>query len=105
MRVLLAALVAVFLLPASVSAEVASYYSRGQQTASGEYFKPLAMTAAHRTLPFGTKLRVCRDGCVTVRITDRGPFIRGRDIDLSLGAAKAIGLTGVGVGRVTISRE
>jgi rare lipoprotein A len=97
--------VAVFLLPASVSAEVASYYSRGQQTASGEYFKPLAMTAAHRMLPFGTKLRVCRDGCVTVRITDRGPFIRGRDIDLSLGAAKAIGLTGVGVGRVTISRE
>lgn len=85
-------------------AEVASYYSRGQQTASGEYFKPLGLTAAHRSLPFGTRLKVCHSGCVVVRVNDRGPHIRGRDIDLSLGAARAIGLTGAGVGRVTIEK-
>lgn len=102
---LLAALVAAFLLPSSASAEVASYYSGGQLTANGEHFKPLGMTAAHKTLPFGTRLRVCHQGCVSVRVNDRGPFIRGRDIDLSLGAARAIGLTDVGVGRVTITKE
>lgn len=102
---ILAALVAAFLLPAAVSAEVASYYSHGQRTANGEHFNPLGMTAAHKTLPFGTRLKVCRGGrCVEVRISDRGPFIRGRDIDLSLGAARVIGLTGVGVGKVTIEK-
>lgn len=101
----IAALVAAFLLPATASAEVASWYSTGHHTANGERFNPLGMTAAHRTLPFGTRLRVCRDNCVSVRINDRGPFIRGRDIDLSLGAARAIGLTGVGVGKVTIAKE
>jgi rare lipoprotein A len=56
-----------------------------------------AMTAAHRTLPFGTRLTVCHRGdCVVVRINDRGPFVRGRHIDLSPAAARAIGLEDVG---------
>jgi rare lipoprotein A len=59
------------------------------------------MTAAHRSLPFGTKLRVTHgDRSVVVTINDRGPFIRGRVLDLSTGAARAIGLTHAGVGRV-----
>jgi rare lipoprotein A len=100
---ILAALVAAFLL-SPVQAEVSSYYSHGRLTANGERFNPLGMTFAHKSLPFGTRLKVCRTGCVVVRCNDRGPFIRGRDIDLSLGAARAIGLTGVGVGRVSIER-
>ena len=61
-----------------------------------------AMTAAHRTLPFGTKLRVTHGGqSVIVTVNDRGPFVRGRVLDLSTGAARAIGLTSAGVGRVT----
>ncbi len=93
-------------LPAHADTMTASFYGAesGRQTASGERFRPDAMTAAHRTLPFGTKLRVCRRGCVVVRITDRGPFVRGRQLDLSSGAARAIGLTGAGVGRVEVER-
>jgi rare lipoprotein A len=82
---------------------VASYYGNesGSRTASGQRFNQNAMTAAHRTLPFGTKLRVTHgDRSVVVTINDRGPFIRGRVLDLSTGAARAIGLTGAGVGRV-----
>jgi rare lipoprotein A len=82
---------------------VASYYGNesGSRTASGQRFNQNAMTAAHRTLPFGTKLRVTHgDRSVVVTINDRGPFIRGRVLDLSTGAARAIGLTGTGVGRV-----
>jgi rare lipoprotein A len=61
-----------------------------------------AMTCAHRSLPFGTKLRVTHGGSsVVVTVNDRGPFIRGRVLDLSTGAARAIGLTRAGVGRVT----
>src|SRR6266513_1506129 len=60
-----------------------------------------AMTAAHRRFPFGTQLRVCHSGCVTVRINDRGPWVRGRDIDLSPAAAQAIGL--YKTSRVTMS--
>ena len=85
----------------------ASYYSHGQKTASGERFNPHGLTAAHRSLPFGTKLRVVnpRNGrSVTVRITDRGPFIKGRSLDLSLGAAKVLGITGQGVARVAMYR-
>jgi rare lipoprotein A len=77
---------------------VASFYGResGPHTASGERFDPNAMTAAHRTLPFGTLVRVTYQGrSVVVRINDRGPFVRGRDIDLSEGAARRIGLPGV----------
>jgi rare lipoprotein A len=83
---------------------MASYYGNesGSKTASGQRFNQNAMTAAHRTLPFGTKLRVTHGGrSVVVTINDRGPFIRGRVLDLSTGAARAVGLTGAGVGRVT----
>ena len=83
---------------------MASYYGNesGSRTASGQRFNQNAMTAAHRSLPFGTKLRVTHGGqSVVVTINDRGPFIRGRVLDLSTGAARAIGLTGRGVGRVT----
>jgi rare lipoprotein A len=66
----------------------------GRRTASGERFNTHALTAAHRTLPFGTRLRVCYRGCVTVRISDRGPFVRGRCLDLSHAAARAIGMGG-----------
>lgn len=89
--------------------EVASWYGgkdklHGRRTASGERFDQNAMTAAHRSLAFGTRLRVCRSGCVIVRVTDRGPFIAGRSIDLSAAAARRIGLTRVGVGRVSVER-
>ncbi len=83
---------------------VASFYGNesGSKTASGQRFNQNAMTAAHRSLPFGTKLRVTHGSqSVVVTINDRGPFIRGRVLDLSTGAARAIGLTSRGVGRVT----
>jgi rare lipoprotein A len=82
---------------------IASYYGNeaGNRTASGQRFNQHAMTAAHRTLPFGTRLKVTHGSrSVIVTINDRGPFIRGRVLDLSKGAAHAIGLTGRGVGRV-----
>jgi rare lipoprotein A len=82
----------------------ASYYGNesGSRTASGARFNQNAMTAAHRSLPFGTKLRVTHRGqSVVVTINDRGPFIKGRVLDLSTGAARALGLTGAGVGHVT----
>lgn len=83
---------------------MASYYGNesGSRTASGQRFNQNAMTAAHRSLPFGTRLRVTHGGSsVIVTINDRGPFVRGRVLDLSTGAARAIGPTGAGVGRVT----
>lgn len=83
---------------------MASYYGNesGSRTASGQRFNQNALTAAHRSLPFGTKVRVTHGGqSVIVTINDRGPFVRGRVLDLSTGAARAIGLTGAGVGRVT----
>ena len=83
---------------------MASYYGNesGSRTASGQRMNANAMTAAHRSLPFGTKLRVTHGGrSVVVTINDRGPFIRGRVLDHSTGAARAVGLTGAGVGRVT----
>lgn len=83
---------------------IASFYGNesGSKTASGQRFNQNAMTAAHRTLPFGTKLRVTHGGrSVVVTINDRGPFIRGRVLDLSTGAARAVGLTSRGVGHVT----
>jgi len=82
---------------------MASFYGNesGSKTASGQRFNQNAMTAAHRSLPFGTKLRVTHGGrSVVVTINDRGPFIRGRVLDLSTGAARAVGLTSAGVGRV-----
>jgi rare lipoprotein A len=85
----------------TVDAEVASIYGSsdgfcGRRTANGERLNCAGMTAAHRTLPFGTLVRVCHNGCVTVRINDRGPFVRGRQIDLSPAAARAIGLNETG---------
>jgi rare lipoprotein A len=82
---------------------MASFYGNesGSKTASGQRFNQNAMTCAHRSLPFGTKLRVTHGGSsVVVTVNDRGPFVRGRVLDLSTGAARAIGLTGAGVGRV-----
>ena len=84
---------------------MASYYGyeAGRKTASGQRMNAAAMTAAHRSLPFGTKVKVTepRSGkSVVVTINDRGPFIRGRVLDLSTGAAAVIGIKGRGVGRV-----
>lgn len=78
---------------------MASWYGpgfHGKRTASGERFDQHAMTAAHRTLPFGTRVRVTHKGrSVVVRINDRGPFVHGRVIDLSKAAARKLGITGV----------
>src|ERR1700760_3266308 len=89
-------------------AEVASIYGGpdglcGSSTAAGEHLDCSAMTAAHPTLPFGTRLKVCHQGCVVVRIKNRGPFARGRHIDLTPAAARAIQLKDVG--NVTLSRD
>lgn len=91
-------------------ASLASWYGHpyhGNKTASGETYNMYDMTAAHRTLPFGSKVRVCSKSskkCVNVRINDRGPFVHGRDIDLSRAAAEAIGLRSAGVGVVSIQQ-
>ena len=79
---------------ASAQCGSASWYALHSKTASGERMNPSAMTAAHRTLPFGTKLKVTnqRNGkSVVVRVNDRGPFIKGRVIDLSKAAAGKLG--------------
>ncbi len=87
---------------------VASWYGpgfAGNRTSNGERFDPDALTAAHKTLPFGSRVRVTFDRTgrsVVVRINDRGPFIPGREIDLSRAAAEAIGLRGAGHGTVTL---
>ena len=86
----------------------ASYYAGkfiGRPTANGEIYDPEGMTAAHRTLPFNTMLRVTRlssGDSVLVRINDRGPFVRGRIIDLSRGAARRLGMITDGIARVEI---
>ena len=72
-------------------------YFHGRTTANGESYSMYGFTAAHKTLPFGTKLRVCYNGCVDVRINDRGPYTGGRELDLSYGAASQIGLIHPGV--------
>ncbi|MFN6516916.1 MAG: septal ring lytic transglycosylase RlpA family protein [Nostoc sp. CreGUA01] len=87
---------------------IASYYGydfSGNRTASGQRFNPEAMTAAHRSLPFGTRVRVTntRNGrSVVLRINDRGPFIRGRIIDVSYGAARVLGMMGSGIAPVHV---
>jgi rare lipoprotein A len=78
---------------------VASTYGNesGRQTASGQRFDENAMTCAHRSLPFGTKLRITHGSrTVIVTVNDRGPFVHGRVLDLSTGAARAVGLSGLG---------
>jgi rare lipoprotein A len=82
---------------------MASFYGNesGSRTASGQRFNQNAMTCAHRSLPFGTKLKVTHgDRSVIVTVNDRGPFIGGRVLDLSTAAARAVGITSSGVGRV-----
>jgi rare lipoprotein A len=82
----------------------ASFYGEGQATASGEAFNPAELTAAHKTLPFGSKVQVTNkenDESVIVRINDRGPFVSGRCLDLSTAAMKAVGGVGSGVIQVT----
>lgn len=91
-----------------VGSGVASWYGAqfaGRRTASGERFDPADLTAAHRTLPFGSRVRVTHEGSgrsVVVRINDRGPFSHGRIIDVSQGAAKELGLVAAGSGRVRL---
>lgn len=94
-----AALVALSVGPAAAQCGHASWYALTSRTASGERMNPAAMTAAHRSLPFGTKVVVTnqRNGkSVTVRINDRGPFVRGRVIDLSKAAARHLGFVRTG---------
>jgi rare lipoprotein A len=84
---------------------LASYYRHGRRTASGERFQPDSFTAAHRTLKFGTQVRVTHvwnGRSVVVRINDRGPFLRRRIIDLSWGAASVLGLQRSGTAKVRI---
>jgi rare lipoprotein A len=93
--------------PAAAQCGKASWYALGSRTASGERMNPSAMTAAHRSLPFGTRLRVTnkRNGkSVVVRINDRGPFIRGRILDLSKGAARELGFVNSGHTSVCYAR-
>ncbi|MER9893237.1 septal ring lytic transglycosylase RlpA family protein [Mesorhizobium sp. M0119] len=85
----------------------ASWYSLHSRTASGERMNPSALTAAHRSLPFGTKLKVTNRNngrSVVVRINDRGPFIRGRMLDLSKGAASQLGFISSGHTAVCMAR-
>jgi rare lipoprotein A len=88
----------------------ASYYGRefmGSRTASGEKFDPGAMTAAHRTIAFGTRVRVTNlsnNKDVIVRVNDRGPWTKGRIIDISYAAAKKIGMHRSGTARVRLDR-
>jgi peptidoglycan lytic transglycosylase len=89
--------------PASVG--LASYYSEGKSTASGEKFDANELTAAHPTLPFGTRLRVTNTATgksVTVRVNDRGPYVRGRVVDVSYSAAQALGMVGSGTANVKL---
>ena len=84
---------------------LASFYSYDPHTASGEKFNKNELTAAHRTLPFGTRLRVTdvdTGRSVTVRVNDRGPFVRGRVVDVSASAAESLGITGKGVAKVKV---
>lgn len=89
---------------------VASWYGsnfHGRRTASGEIFDQERMTAAHKTLPFGTRLRVTnlRNGrSVLVTVTDRGPYVRNRQLDVSLAAARRLGFVGPGTAPVLIEK-
>ena len=90
----------------SAGTMLASWYGpgfNGNLTANGERYDMYGISAAHKTLPFGTRLRVCYQGCVDVSINDRGPYIGSRELDLSYGAAKAIGLIEPGVATVSVT--
>lgn len=84
---------------------LASFYTEGSHTASGERLDGHKLTAAHPTLPFGTRVRVtnmANGRCVTVRINDRGPFVSGRVMDVSYSAAETLGMTQQGVAKVKL---
>jgi rare lipoprotein A len=84
---------------------LASFYTEGQQTASGERFDPHELTAAHPTLPFGTHLQVTNVATgksVMVRVNDRGPYVKGRVVDVSYSAAQALGMVHSGVANVKV---
>ena len=86
----------------------ASWYALTSKTASGERMNPAAMTAAHRSLPFGTKVKVINQNngkAVVVRINDRGPFIKGRVIDLSKAAANALGFVRAGHTKICMEHQ
>ena len=87
------------------SVGIASFYAEGSQTASGEKFDPRELTAASRTLPFGTRLRVtnvANGRSVIVRINDRGPFVAGRAVDVSYSAAETLGMVDQGTAKVKL---
>ena len=89
----------------AASQGIASFYTEGTRTASGERFDPHELTAAHPTLPFGTKLRVTNVASgrsVTVRVNDRGPYVPGRVVDVSYSAADALGMVGKGTAKVRL---
>ena len=112
---LLGLLAATFLLPwaspglahsGSTQTMLTSWYGayfQGRTTANGESFNMYESTGAHKSLAFGTRLRVCYKGCTEIRINDRGPYWGGRELDLSYGAAKAIGMVDVGVADVEVT--
>ena len=94
-----------FLPKTTGSQGLASYYTEGTKTASGETFNTAALTAAHPTLPFGTRLRVTNVSSgqsVTVRVNDRGPYVHGRVVDVSHSAADALGMVGKGLANVKL---
>jgi rare lipoprotein A len=117
-KILTAAMVAILIsLPMSASARVkeghtqsgvASYYHdslHGRKTASGEVYNKRAVSAAHKSLPLGTKVRVTKlsnGKSIVVRINDRGPFVKGRIIDLSRSAAKKLGIINSGIAKVKV---
>ena len=83
---------------------MASYYKMGKRTANGEHYYPDGYTCAHRNLPFGTWLKVTNLGnhrWELVRVNDRGPFIKSRVLDLSMGAARELGMVGHGVAHIS----
>ena len=89
----------------TASQGIASFYTEGTETASGETFNTHDLTAAHPTLPFGTRLRVTNvttGRAVTVRVNDRGPYVQGRVVDVSHSAADALGMVGKGLANVKL---
>lgn len=99
-------LVAASTISASAQCGPASWYALYSQTASGEQMNPAELTAAHRTLPFGTKLKVTnqKNGkSVVVRINDRGPFVKGRVLDLSRAAARELDFIKSGVTKICLA--
>lgn len=103
MRSLIIVIMLLIATPTMANEVWASWYKHGTRTANGERYNPYGLTVAHKTLPFGTILRLTRgDKSVIVRVNDRGPFIRGRTLDLSLGAAQKLGCIESGICKVNM---